>query len=262
MARTQRADFAAWFAHFLPGADNRQPASLFEPAVVSDRSDGKIAHLDGLNLSRRLVLAEHRASAATGGEGSCGNGCRRASRRRDAAHFRRLYGRALAREFRLAGAAADALNRGTSGAHQHSALSGLVKHNRWIEQVVRRHADGILWRAAAIALMLNLVLVPNQFPPASLAIGRAYTYRFWHPAAADEWIDIGIAILIWPIGIVLCALWFTRQNGPIVASRFGRSVARQFADQLRLAVTSGLLPAWYYSLSCTAPAGCAAPGRT
>ena len=103
--------------------------------------------------------------------------------------------------------------------------------------------------------MLNLVLVPNQFPPASLAIGRAYTYRFWHPAAADEWIDIGIAILIWPIGIVFCALWFTRQNGPIVASRFGRSVARQFADQLRLAVTSGLLPAWYYIFELYRPGG-------
>jgi hypothetical protein len=32
--------------------ENRQPASLFEPAFVSDRSDGKIAHLDGTNLSR------------------------------------------------------------------------------------------------------------------------------------------------------------------------------------------------------------------
>jgi hypothetical protein len=52
MARTQPADFPAWFAHFLPGADNRQPATLFDPAWVSDRSDGKIAHLDGLNLSR------------------------------------------------------------------------------------------------------------------------------------------------------------------------------------------------------------------
>jgi len=52
MARTHPADFAAWFGHFLPSVDNRQPASLFEPAVVSDRSDGKIAHLDGLNLSR------------------------------------------------------------------------------------------------------------------------------------------------------------------------------------------------------------------
>lgn len=26
--------------------------TLFEPAIVSDRTDGKIAHLDGLNLSR------------------------------------------------------------------------------------------------------------------------------------------------------------------------------------------------------------------
>ena len=30
----------------------REPRTLFEPAVVSDRTDGKIAHLDGLNLSR------------------------------------------------------------------------------------------------------------------------------------------------------------------------------------------------------------------
>ena len=52
MARTHAAEFAAWFGHFLPGIAQRQPATLFEPAIVSDRSDGKIAHLDGLNLSR------------------------------------------------------------------------------------------------------------------------------------------------------------------------------------------------------------------
>lgn len=46
------AEFRAWFAAYLPRAANREPASLFEPASVSDRSDGKIAHLDGLNLSR------------------------------------------------------------------------------------------------------------------------------------------------------------------------------------------------------------------
>ncbi len=52
MARTHPAEFSAWFGHFLPGVGRRQPATLFEPAIVSDRSDGKIAHLDGLNLSR------------------------------------------------------------------------------------------------------------------------------------------------------------------------------------------------------------------
>jgi hypothetical protein len=52
MVRTHDDDFPAWFAKFLPSLANRQPASLFEPALVSDRSDGKIAHLDGVNLSR------------------------------------------------------------------------------------------------------------------------------------------------------------------------------------------------------------------
>ena len=41
-----------WFDGFLPGIPQRRPETLFRPAGVSDRSDGKIAHLDGLNLSR------------------------------------------------------------------------------------------------------------------------------------------------------------------------------------------------------------------
>jgi hypothetical protein len=52
MARTEPALFPMWFAEFLPRVGEREPATLFVPAVVSDRSDGNIAHLDGLNLSR------------------------------------------------------------------------------------------------------------------------------------------------------------------------------------------------------------------
>jgi hypothetical protein len=47
-----KAEFRAWFDAFLPEAPVGLPRSLFTPAFVSDRSDGKIAHLDGLNLSR------------------------------------------------------------------------------------------------------------------------------------------------------------------------------------------------------------------
>ena len=46
------AAFTAWFDAYLPRAAAREPAVLFTPAVPSDRSDGKIAHLDGLNFSR------------------------------------------------------------------------------------------------------------------------------------------------------------------------------------------------------------------
>lgn len=45
-------DFPAWLGEFLPGLADGDPESLFTPAVVSDPSDGYLAHLAGLNLSR------------------------------------------------------------------------------------------------------------------------------------------------------------------------------------------------------------------
>ncbi len=57
-----KEDFAGWLGGFLPDAARGEPATLFEPATVSDRTDGKIAHLDGLNLSRawcwRRIVAD------------------------------------------------------------------------------------------------------------------------------------------------------------------------------------------------------------
>jgi hypothetical protein len=53
MARVlPQAEFATWLERFLPGIVAGQPAALFTPAVVSDSSDGQIAHLHGLNASR------------------------------------------------------------------------------------------------------------------------------------------------------------------------------------------------------------------
>lgn len=46
------AAYVDWLDRFLPRLAAQQPQTLFTPASVSDRSDGKIAHLDGLNLSR------------------------------------------------------------------------------------------------------------------------------------------------------------------------------------------------------------------
>ena len=55
------AAFRSWFARFLPQLAQHEPATLFAPAHISDRSDGRIVHLDGLNLSRAwcwLSIAE------------------------------------------------------------------------------------------------------------------------------------------------------------------------------------------------------------
>lgn len=47
-------DFAAWYRRFLP----KLPDNLLKPATVSDRSDPKLVHLDGLNLSRAWCMRE------------------------------------------------------------------------------------------------------------------------------------------------------------------------------------------------------------
>jgi hypothetical protein len=53
MRRLLPADeFSPWLDRFLPRIPQGEPATLFRPASVTDRTDGKIAHLDGLNLSR------------------------------------------------------------------------------------------------------------------------------------------------------------------------------------------------------------------
>lgn len=49
-------EFATWFHKFLPGVTKGNPAALLQPAVVTDRTDPKLVHLDGLNLSRAWCM--------------------------------------------------------------------------------------------------------------------------------------------------------------------------------------------------------------
>ena len=53
---TRPAGFAAWLTRFLPGIPEDGGADWLEPAVVTDPTDGKLVHLDGLNLSRAWML--------------------------------------------------------------------------------------------------------------------------------------------------------------------------------------------------------------
>jgi hypothetical protein len=50
-------EYAAWLRRFLPSIPARAGQSWLEPGVVTDRSDPKLAHIDGLNLSRSWMLS-------------------------------------------------------------------------------------------------------------------------------------------------------------------------------------------------------------
>ena len=50
------ARFATWLRGFLPEIPSDGSSAWLEPAVVTDPTDPKLAHLDGLNLSRAWML--------------------------------------------------------------------------------------------------------------------------------------------------------------------------------------------------------------
>lgn len=50
------AEFAAWLQGFLPGLPEDAGPEWLPVARVTDRVDGKLAHIDGLNLSRAWML--------------------------------------------------------------------------------------------------------------------------------------------------------------------------------------------------------------
>jgi hypothetical protein len=49
-------EFAAWLGRFLPCVPRSPSADWLAPGIVTDRSDPKLAHIDGLNLSRAWML--------------------------------------------------------------------------------------------------------------------------------------------------------------------------------------------------------------
>jgi Protein of unknown function (DUF2891) len=51
-----KTEFAGWLHRFLPEVARGGPKSLIVPAIVTDRTDPKLVHLDGLNLSRAWCM--------------------------------------------------------------------------------------------------------------------------------------------------------------------------------------------------------------
>jgi hypothetical protein len=49
-------EFSAWLTAFLPQIPTDDRADWLEPGIVLDASDGKLVHLDGVNLSRAWAL--------------------------------------------------------------------------------------------------------------------------------------------------------------------------------------------------------------
>jgi hypothetical protein len=59
-------DYQLWFSRFMSAFNFSAENRLFTPVQVSDRTDGRLAHLDGLNLSRAWCMGRIARSFAVG----------------------------------------------------------------------------------------------------------------------------------------------------------------------------------------------------
>jgi hypothetical protein len=114
--------------------------------------------------------------------------------------------------------------------------------------VSRASAERIIYRIAGLPVALAVFL--ERFgSKAPDPLQSAFAANYWNPDNLGEWLDLVGGILASPLAILLSVGWFTWRNGPVVRRRYGKSVAAQFAEQLRLYFSAGVLPPWYYIFS-------------
>lgn len=73
-----------------------------------------------------------------------------------------------------------------------------------------------------------------------------YASNYWHWRTVGDAIETLLALLLSIPAVLVLAALFVAKNGRRVAALVQRPIHRQFADQLRLYFTAGVLPPWYY----------------
>ena len=102
-------------------------------------------------------------------------------------------------------------------------------------------AERLIYRMAGLPVALRGLWTRDPDP-----LRRAFIRRYWRPESLTDVAELVAGIALSPLALPLASLWFTIRNGSLTSQRYGRGIAAQFADQLKLYVSDGVLPPWYY----------------
>jgi hypothetical protein len=112
-------------------------------------------------------------------------------------------------------------------------------------QKVAQRGEWLVYRIAGLPIALAALLSEARETPGDL-LRRSYASFYWHPSDAADVLEMAAALVLWPICLLVAAVWFTLRNGARIARRCGKPLLRQFAEELRAYFTAGILPPWYY----------------
>ena len=104
---------------------------------------------------------------------------------------------------------------------------------------VRQTAERLVYRVAGLPVALRARRGADP-------LRSAFAHRYWHPRGAAELAELVAAIVLSPIAVAGASLWFTVRNGATIRHRYGKPIAAQLGEQLKLYFSDGVLGPWYY----------------
>jgi len=124
-----------------------------------------------------------------------------------------------------------------------NSLAGM-KAMKWL----KAHASAVRYRVGGLPGSIRYFPPPKIHSPKQI-LRHVEARRYWRIRRASEAVELFWAVLLLPIFVVGAAVWHTGRSAANHARRTGRPVLLQFLDQLRIYVSSGVMPATYYIFS-------------
>ena len=113
---------------------------------------------------------------------------------------------------------------------------------------LKAHASAIRYRVGGLPGSLRYLRHPKTPSPKQI-LRHVEARRYWRIRSVSEAVELLWALLLLPVFVVGAAAWHTARSGVVHAHRTGRPILLQFLDQLRIYVSSGVMPATYYIFS-------------
>jgi hypothetical protein len=113
---------------------------------------------------------------------------------------------------------------------------------------LRAHASAVRYRVGGLPGSFRYFRYPEGHSPKQI-LRHVEARRYWRIRNLSEALELLFALSLSPMFVIGAAVWHTARNAGIHARRTGRPVILQFIDQLRIYVSSGVMPATYYIFS-------------
>jgi hypothetical protein len=116
-----------------------------------------------------------------------------------------------------------------------------------------RSGEAFAYLVAGLPVALRHMFAPRpgaHLPPADY-LHRYYAWRYWRLPWGP--LKAVLAVLVWPVALLVTLWLFTRRNGAAIAARSGVSVPAQLLGQVRMAAVHGIAPFWYYMFELYLP---------